>query len=227
MGLLPKVSGLKLENAAINAEAVSFTLTSTYLPATCPVCRQRTARLHSHYGRTVADLPWGGRRVQLFLKVRKFRCPQTGCPRKIFTERLPDLVESYARKSVRLHEVLELVGFALGGEAGARLIRRLGMAASSSTLLRYIRSAATATNPAPEVIGVDDFSMRRGRRFGTIIVDLRRHRPIELLPDRSASTLAAWLKAHPSAQTISRDGSREYARGISEGAPEAREVLDR
>jgi transposase len=227
MSLLPKVPGLRLENAAIDAEVVSFTLTSTYLPATCPVCARKTARLHSHYGRTVVDLPWSGRRVQLFLNVRKFRCPQKGCPRKIFTERLPDLVESYARKTVRLHEVLDLVGFALGGEAGARLIRRLGMVASPSTLLCYIRSAATVIHPAPEVIGVDDFSMRRGRRFGTIIVDLQRHRPIDMLADRSAATLSAWLQAHPSAQTIGRDGSKEYARGIAEGAPTAVEVLDR
>ena len=140
MTLLPKVPGLKLENAAIDTEAISFTLTSTSLPAICPVCARETAQLHSHYGRMVADLPWSGRRVRLFLNVRKFRCPQPGCSRKIFTERLPDLVESYARKTVRLHEILELVGFALGGEAGSRLIQRLGMAASPSTLLPTFRT---------------------------------------------------------------------------------------
>jgi transposase len=227
MRLLPKVAGLKLGDVIIDAESVSFTLTSTSLPATCPICAQKTTRLHSHYTRTVADLPWSGRHVKLFLNVRKFRCPNAECPRKIFTERLPDLVEPYARKTVRLHEVLELVGFALGGEAGARLIRRLGMRASPTTLLRYIRDAEIGDYPPPEVIGVDDFSVRRGRRFGTIIVDLQRHRPIDLLPERSANTLATWLKAHPSAQTIGRDGSKEYARGIADGAPTAVEILDR
>lgn len=227
MRLLPKVPGLCLESATIDAEALSFTLTSTSLPATCPVCSQKTVRLHSHYMRTLADLPWSGRRVRLFLNVRKFRCPSAECPRKIFTERLPDLVEPYARKTVRLHEALEMVGFALGGEAGARLIGRLGMMPSQTTLLRYIRDATIGNYPPPGVIGVDDFSIRRGRRFGTIIVDLDSHRPIELLADRSADTLAAWLKAHPSAQTISRDGSKEYARGIADGAPTAVEVLDR
>jgi transposase len=227
MSLLPKVPGLKLEDVVIDAGSVSLVLVSTSLPVACPVCAQKTVSLHSHYWRTVADLPWSGRRVRLVLEVRKFRCPHRECPRRIFTERLPDLVEPYARKTVRLHEVLELVGFALGGEAGARLLRRLGMTASPTTLLRYIRNAVLGDYPAPEVIGVDDFSVRRGGRFGTIIVDLKRHLPIDLLPDRSASTLAAWLKAHPSAQTIGRDGSREYARGIAEGAPEAVEVLDR
>lgn len=227
MTLLPKVPGLKLEDAAIDAESVSLTLTSTSLSATCPICSQRTARLHSYYMRTLADLPWSGRHVTLLLNVKKFRCPSAGCPRKIFTERLPNLVGPYARKTVRLHEVLEMVCFALGGEAGARLIRRLGMTASPTTLLRYIRDAAISDYPPPEVLGVDDFSIRRGRRFGTIIVDLLRHRTIELLPDRCAPTLAAWLKAHPSAQTIGRDGSKEYARGIADGAPTAVEVLDR
>ena len=227
MKLLPKVPGLKLVDATIDAESVSFTLTSTSLPATCPVCGQRTTRLHSHYGRTVADLPWSGRRVRLFLNARKFRCPQKGCPRKVFTERLPDLVEPYARKTERLHEVLELVGFALGGKAGARLIRRLGMNASPTTLLRYIRDAVTTPHPVPEVVGVDDFALLRGRRYGTIIVDLQCHRPIELLPDRSTKTLATWLKEYPSLRVISRDRSTEYERGIKEGAPEAVEVLDR
>jgi transposase len=159
--------------------------------------------------------------------VRKFRCPHNGCSRRIFTERLPDLVKPYARKTARLHEVLELVGFALGGKAGARLISRLGMNASPTTLLRYIRGAVTATHPAPEVVGVDDFALLRGRRYGTIIVDQQRHCPIELLPDRSAQTLAAWLKEHPSLRVISRDRSTEYERGIEEGAPDAVEVLDR
>jgi transposase len=227
MTLLPKVPGLRLEHTFIDVDAVSLTLASTSLPAACPLCGHPTARLHSHYRRTLADLPWSGRRVRLLLRVRRFRCSKNGCPRRIFTERLPSLVEPYARKTTRLHEVLKLVGFALGGEAGARLIRRLGMTASPTTLLRYVRSAATAFHPAPEVLGVDDFALLRGRRYGTIIVDLERHRPIELLPDRSARTLCAWLKEYPSIRIIGRDRSTEYERGIEEGAPTAVEVLDR
>jgi transposase len=227
MTLLPKVPGLKLENAAIDADSVEFTLSSTSLPVTCPACEKQTARLHSHYGRKVADLPWGGRRVRLMLNVRKFRCPEKRCPRRVFTERLPDLVETYARKTTRLHEVLELVGFALGGKAGSRLIQRLGMMASATTLLRYIRGAVIATHPAPEVVGVDDFALLRGRSYGTIIVDQESHRPIDLLPDRCAETLAAWLEQYPGLGVVTRDRSTEYERGIAEGAPQAVEVLDR
>lgn len=227
MSLLPKVPGLELENTAMDAETVEFTITSTSLPVACPVCGQKTARLHSHYGRTVADLPWSGRRVRLLLNVRKFLCPGIGCPRRIFTERLPDLVESYARKTVRLHEILELVGFALGGEAGARLIRRLGMVACPSTLLRYVGRAATAPCSNPHITGVDDFSLRRVQRYATIIVDLERHEPIDLLPDRSAEALADWLRANPGIEVIARDRYRPYIEGASAGAPGAVQVADR
>ncbi len=213
MTLLPKSSGVRLEDTFIEADSVSLTLVSTLLPVACPVCDQKTTRLHSHYGRTVTDLPWSARRVRLFLRVRKFRCPQKECPRRIFTERLPDLVESYARKTVRLHEVLELVGFALGGEAGARLIRRLGMVASPSILLRYIRRAATAPCPNSRIIGVDDFSLRRAQTYATIIVDLERHEPIDLLPDRSAETLSDWLRANPGIEVVTRDRYRPYIEG--------------
>lgn len=227
MTLLPRVPGLNLENAALDADSVKFTLTSTALPVTCPACEKQTARLHSHYGRTVADLPWGGRRVRLVLNLRKFRCPHKECSRRVFTERLPDLVAPYARKTTRLHEVLELVGFALGGNAGARLIGRLGMEASATTLLRYIRGAVIAPHSAPEVVGVDDFALLRGNRYGTIVVDQKSRRPIDLLPDRCAETLAAWLEQYPGLQVVTRDRSTEYERAVAEGAPRAVEVLDR
>ncbi len=227
MTLLPKFSGLRLDNIAIDAETVSLSVASTRPSAACPICENVSGRLHSHYLRTVHDLPWGGRSVRLSLKVRRFRCPEPSCPRSIFAERLPSIVEPYARKTARLREILLLVGFALGGEAGARLAERLGMKASPSTLLRRLHGAQVRSFPPPEAIGVDDFALLKGRRYGTIVVDLERHRPVELLEDRSAEVLAAWLKEHPELRIIGRDRSTEYERGIEEGAPQAEEVLDR
>ncbi len=165
--------------------------------------------------------------MRLSLKVRRLRCSERHCPRKIFAERLPSVVEPYARKTTRLREVLLLVGFALGGEAGARLAGRLGMKASPSTLLRGLHGAALPPVLLPEVVGVDDFALLKGRRYGTIVVDLERHRPIDLLEGRSAETLAAWLKQHPDLRVVSRDRSTEYERAIEQGAPQAVEVLDR
>lgn len=225
--LLPKTPGLKLEDFVIDAGMVSLSVASTRPAASCPACGQQSARLHSRYLRTLADLPWGGRAVRLSLRVRRLRCSRPECPRRIFAERLPDLVEPYARKRVRLHEVLELVGFALGGEAGARLIARLGMIASPSALLRYVRRATLTPESSPTVIGIDDFALRRGYRYATIIVDLQSHEPIDLLPDRESQTIASWLKTHPQVEIISRDRGSSYAEGATEGAPEAMQVTDR
>ena len=159
--------------------------------------------------------------------MRRFRCPEPSCPRRIFAERLPSVVEPYARKTVRLEEILLLVGFALGGEAGARLSGRLGMRTSPSTLLRRLHGTALPSFEPPEVIGVDDFALLKGRRYGTIVVDFERRRPIELLEGRSAETLAVWLKKHPKLRIIGRDRSTQYEGSIEEGAPQAVEVLDR
>src|SRR3954462_9361118 len=197
MSLLPEAQGLQLENVAIDTTTVSLSVASTRPSASCPVCGQKTARLHSHYRRTVADLPWGGRSVRLSLLVRRFRCSAPKCPRRIFTERLASVVEPYARKTTRLHEILRLVGFALGGEGGARLLWRLGMRASPSTLLRYVRGSPSVVQPQPEAVGIDDWAFRRGHRYGTILVDLERHKVIDLLEDREAATVSAWLKRHP------------------------------
>jgi hypothetical protein len=152
MTLLPKVPGLQLENVAIDAKTVSLSVASTRPSASCPVCGHKTARLHSHYRRTVADLPWGGRSVRLSLLVRRFRCSAPQCLRRIFAERLASVVEPYAPKTTRLHEILRLVGFALGGEGGARLLWRLGMRASPSTLLRYVRGSPSVVHPPPNAV---------------------------------------------------------------------------
>ncbi|MDQ3523254.1 MAG: ISL3 family transposase [Gemmatimonadota bacterium] len=227
MTLLPNSPGLKLEDIFIEAEAVSLRIASTHPTAACPACGRESGRLHSHYERAVSDLPWAGRVVGMCLRVRRFRCANRGCARRIFAERLPSVVEPYARKTVRLREVLLLVGLALGGEAGTRLAERLGMEVSPSTLLRSLHSAALPVFEPPEVIGVDDFALLKGRRYGTIVVDFERNRPIGLLEDRSAETLAAWLEKYPKLRIIGRDRSTEYERGIEEGAPQAVEVLDR
>jgi transposase len=227
MTLLPKAPGLTLEEVAIDAEMVSLSVESTCPSAACPLCTQKTARLHSRYLRTLADLPWGGRSVRLSLRVRRFRCLRSECPRKIFAERLPSVVEPYARKTTRLHEILELFGFALGGEGGTRLLRRLGMKASPSTLLRYVRGSAEVAYSQPHAVGIDDWAFRRGHRYGTMIVDLERHAVIDLLEEREAGAVRAWLEHHPQIRIIARDRGGAYAEAATKGAPQAMQVADR
>ena len=195
--------------------------------ATCPLCQQSSERIHSRYGRRVADVPCGGRRVILALTVRKFVCSTPTCPRKLFTERLPDLVQSYARMTNRLSEHLQTLGFATCGQLGERLAPKLGMGVSGPTLLRRMKTVSLPPVARVRVLGIDDWAWKKGQTYGTILVDLERRTTIDLLPDRSTETVVAWLRAHPEVEIVSRDRGTEYVAAAKKGAPQAQQIADR
>jgi transposase len=225
--LLPDPQRLHVEYIVPTADTITFVVQTTGPDAACPTCGQRSSRVHSRYRRHLADLPWQGLPVRLHLSCRKFFCDRRECSRRIFTERLPGIVRPSARRTERLAQVLLLISSALGGEAGARLVAALGMRVSPDTLLQQIRQAPPSPAGTPKVLGVDDWAFCRGQRYGTLLVDLERRCPVDLLPDRQAETLANWLKEHSGVQIVTRDRSWEYARGITEGAPDALQVVDR
>ena len=193
----------------------------------CPECQQPSARIHGQYQRTVADLPCAGRTVILALTVRKFVCSTPTCPRKIFTERLPGLVQPYGRMTTRLSALLQVLGLGTGGQLGTRVAERQGIATSPSSLLRTLMQVRASRIPAVRVLSVDDWSWKKRRRYGTILVDLERHKIIDLLQDRERSTFAAWLRAHPTVRVISSDRATDYAAAAREAAPQALQVADR
>ncbi len=194
----------------------------------CPTCRAISRRVHSHYRRRLSDLPAHGHAVIVEVTVRRFRCIVSNCQRRIFAERLAcEAATPFARRTVRLDRIVHCCAVALGGRPAARLARRLMLPVSRDTLLRTVRRHARSYEAPLRVVGVDDWAWKRGLRYGTLICDLERRRVVDLLPDRDAGTVAAWLDAHPGISIIGRDRGGGYGQAAREGAPDATQVADR
>ncbi len=209
--LLPPGAELVLEQVSLCGETVHVSVRCQLAGAHCPVCGAYSNAVHSYYTRRLGDLPIAGRRAVIDLRVRRFRCLARRCQRQTFVEQAPLLADRYAHSTLRLRAMLQAIGLTLGGRPGSRHCLCLAMPTSRITLLRLVRALPDKCVVAPRVLGVDEFALRRGRRYGTILVDAQAHRVIDLLEDPSSDALVDWMADHPGSKVICRDRDGVYA----------------
>ena len=225
--LFPLPEGLEMTSLSDTPDELLVRVISYRSSSPCPHCSTPSSAIHGSYRRHPRDLPCTGRPIRLLLTVRKFFCRNPDCSRKVFTERLPDFIEVSSRLTMRLRTSVQEIGFATCGKGGERLSDKLGMPISDATMLWSLFLVPLPEIGQVRVVGVDDWSWRRGKRFGSILVNLETHKIVDLLADREAESVRQWLAAHPEVDVVSRDRGGVYIDGATLGAPQATQVADR
>jgi transposase len=225
--VFPHLAVVEVERVERQGETVRVVARTRGEAVSCPSCGMMTAKVHGYYQRYLADTPAGGGPVVLELTLRRLVCPNLDCQRQTFHEQIPGLAERYARRTPPLVELVGRFAIAVAGRAASSLLAAAGVMLSGTAVLAALMALPEPATPVPEAIGVDDFALKRSRRYATVIIDALTHERLDVLEGRLAVTLEAWLKAHPGVKLISRDRSTAYAAGARAGAPQAIQVADR
>ena len=218
---------LSVDDVTINNSTIMIRLISTKSGCRCPSCKRTSNRVHSRYHRILKDLPVMDKKVVIRLQTRKFFCDNPDCKSEIFTERFDSLIKPYARKTDRLNKYLELIGSAVNAEIGSILSRQILTDVSSDNILRTVKQAELVINTDYQYIGIDDWVIKKGQKYCTLICDLVTGKPIDVLSNRSYDVISEWLKEHPKIKFVSMDRSITYSGAVKRELPGAKIVADR
>jgi transposase len=221
------LSALVIEDIEDAGEVIRVRARTRDRAAVCPGCGTETARVHEYRERTAADVPVGGRRVLVKIRVRRMRCPVVGCKVQTFREQVPGVLERYQRRTARLAGQVSAVARELAGRASARLLPALGILVSRHTMLRVLLKIPLPALAAPRVLGIDDFALRRGSVYATVFIDAETGRRVDVVSGRTADVTETWLLGHPGVEVVCRDGSGAYGEAVSRALPGAVQAGDR
>ena len=216
--------GKRIVHSDVRGELITVEASSTIRAAPCPACRSWSNRLHGSYVRHLQERPILEQRLVLAVQMNRFKCPNAECPRRTFAESIGPLAGRHQRRTRSQARALLALGHALGGEPAARLAAALGLSTSADTVLRELRRPSRRKRgPRPRVVGIDDWAIKRGHRYGTIVVDLERREPIEVFEGREAIAVADWLRAHSTIEIVARDRAGAYSEAVQTALPGAQQ----
>jgi len=221
-------ASLRITNVKTIKKGIHISVKSQTHIQTCPSCKQECNEYHSTYRRKIQDLPILGKTVYIHLTAYRYYCRNNECKQKVFCETVGNFFGFYKRMTGRLEDFVTALALNTSCEGASRVCELIGVNISGDTLIRMIIKKASMMEPVKtDIIGVDDWAYKKGSTYGTIIVDGRTHKPIDLLDGRDGKALKEWLKKNQQVKIVTRDRASAYASAISEVLPQAMQIADR